>query len=199
MLPSDIIDDYARYFERLRQIFTAMDANYNDVAARYDFTCHQCPDNCCRTRFYNHTYLEFFYLLAGIRELPEDRRQEIGRKAREVCREIIADEARGRVPRHMCPLNVAGRCGLHGHRLMICRLHGIPHEIRYPDGRVARGEGCAVFSSRFQDRDYIPFDRTPFYQEMSSLEKAFRKATGLDKKIKMTIAQMIAGGMDVLP
>jgi hypothetical protein len=195
----DITRDYPDFSERLRSIYAAMDETYNAVADRYGFTCDGCPGSCCRTRFYNHTYLEYYYLMAGMEQLPEDRRREIGREALTVCEQVAADEAVGRTPRRMCPLNAEGRCGLHSHRLMICRLHGVPHELRFPDGRVTSGRGCSVFTSRFPDSGYIPFDRTPFYRDMSSLEQAFRKATGLDRKFKMTIAQMIAYGLDIQP
>jgi hypothetical protein len=131
--------------------------------------------------------------------LAEDRRRDIGREALVVCRQVAEDEACGRTPRRMCPLNREGRCGLHSHRLMICRLHGVPHELCFPDGTVSRGQGCPVFTGRFPDRDYIAFDRTPFYRKMSALEQEFRKATGLDRKFKMTIAQMIAHGLDIQP
>jgi hypothetical protein len=194
--PLDITRDYPGFLERLRSIYDAMDDAYNRVADRYGFTCDGCADNCCRTRFYNHTYLEYYYLMAGMEHLPQDRRREIVREAVSVCEQVAADEACGRTPRRMCPLNAEGRCGLHGHRLMICRLHGVPHEIRFPDGSVSRGPGCPVFTDRFAGRDYIPFDRTPFYRELSSLEKEFRQATGLDRKMKMTIAQMIAHRLD---
>jgi GNAT superfamily N-acetyltransferase len=199
MLLADMITEYPMYFDRLRSIYTAMDDAYNAVAAQYGFTCEPCPGNCCRTRFYNHTWLEYYYLLAGIEQLPDDRRQQIGRDSLTVCRQVAADEACGRTPRRMCPLNADGRCGFHSHRLMICRLHGVPHELRFPDGSVSYGQGCSVFSGRFPDKGYIAFDRTPFYREMSSLEKAFREATGLEKKFKMTIAQMIAYGLDTQP
>jgi hypothetical protein len=77
---------------------------------------------------------------------------------------------------------------------MICRLHGVPHELRYPDGRVSYGVGCPVFSTHFDDKDYIPFDRTTFYRQLSSVEQEFRQSSGMTGKIKMTIAQMIVAG-----
>jgi hypothetical protein len=191
---SNMTGGFPEYFDRLRDIYAAMDDAYDAVAQKYGFTCDHCPDNCCLTRFYNLTYLEYYYLLAGVGQLPAERQQQIRRKAQEVVGRVAADEAAGRTPRHMCPLNVEGRCGLHSHRLMICRLHGIPHEFRFPDGRVSYGEGCSVFGERCGDRNYIVFDRTLFYQQLSSLEKDFRQAAGINGKIKMTIAQMIVAG-----
>lgn len=194
MALSDMTDSYPEYFDRLREIYAAMDEAYNTAAGKYGFTCDQCPDNCCLTRFYNLTYLEYYYLLGGVNRLTAGQQQAVSQRAREVVDRVAVDEAAGRTPRHMCPLNVEGRCGLHTHRLMICRLHGIPHEFKFPDGRVSYGEGCPVFGERCGDRAYIVFDRTPFYQQLSSLEKAFRQTVGINGKIKMTIAQMIVAG-----
>ena len=196
---NDMIDRHPEYFDQLRDIYTAMDEAYNVVAAQYGFTCDDCPDNCCLTRFYNLTYLEYYYLMDGVGRLSGDRQRQVGQNARDVVDLVARDEAAGRTPRHMCPLNVDGRCGLHSHRLIICRLHGVPHELRYPDGRVTYGQGCPVFSSRFKDVDYIPFDRTPVYRRMSALEQEFRQAAGLSGKIKMTIAEMIVHGVEDRP
>jgi len=80
---------------------------------------------------------------------------------------------------------------MYEHRLMICRLHGIPYEFTPPGRDRVYGEGCAIFSSRHGDQPYIPFDRTPFYSELSALEREFRQTTGIYEKIKMTIAEMI--------
>ncbi len=184
------------YFDRLKSLYAAMDNAYNAVAAQYGLTCDQCPDNCCRTRFYNHTYIEYYYLMAGIGTMPADQQQRIREGALMVSGQMAADEAAGHTPRRMCPLNVEGRCGLHTHRLMICRLHGIPHEIHFPDGRVTYGQGCSVFGARSLNQSYIPFDRTLFYQELSALEREFRQAAGIkiEKRLNMTIAQMIACG-----
>lgn len=195
MAQNEMVDKFPEYFERLQKVYAAMDEAYNAVAEKYGFTCDQCPDNCCLTRFYNLTYVEYYYLLAGVKQLSLERQRQIRENARNVVDRVGADDAAGRTPRHMCPLNVEGRCGLHTHRLIICRLHGVPHELRYPDGRVSYGEGCPVFSRRFGDQDYIPFDRTPFYRQMSSLEQEFRQSAGITGKIKMTIAQMIVAGL----
>ncbi len=75
---------------------------------------------------------------------------------------------------------------------MICRLHGIPNEFHRPDGQVIHGPGCDTFNKQCHQRSYIPFDRTPFYQEMAALEKALRQRAGFTGKIKMTVAQMTA-------
>ena len=84
---------------------------------------------------------------------------------------------------------------MHGHRLMICRLHGIPYEIHYPGRAPFKGTGCEAFESRCAGAAYMPFDRTPFYTELAQLEQAVRKATGRNEKVKMTIAQMLSADL----
>jgi hypothetical protein len=50
-----------------------------------------------------------------------------------------------------------------------------------------------MFNQRCAGKNNYTFDRTPFYIEMASLENEMRQAVGFQKKLKMTIAQMIAG------
>jgi hypothetical protein len=40
--------------------------------------------------------------------------------------------------------------------------------------------------------DDYRFDRTPFYRQMAMLERELKQAAGLDAKLKMTVAEMIA-------
>ncbi|MFP4446211.1 MAG: hypothetical protein ACLFPD_08205 [Desulfosudaceae bacterium] len=192
MTPSlEEIAAHDRFLTRLAQLYDNMDEAYDRLAAQYGFSCAGCQENCCRTRFYNHTWLEFYYLARGLAEQPPAERRRIEKRAADCCREVAAAEAADQTPRVMCPLNDEGWCGLHAHRLMICRLHGIPYEFSPPGRQRVYGEGCAVFSQRHQDQPYLPFDRTPFYMELSALEREFRLAAGIDGKIKLTIAEMI--------
>jgi hypothetical protein len=75
---------------------------------------------------------------------------------------------------------------------MICRLHGIPHEIWRPGSAPVRSPGCGDFDRQCEHKAYVPFDRTPLYAEMVRCEQALRKALGFREKIKLTVAQMIA-------
>ena len=52
------------------------------------------------------------------------------------------------------------------------------------------------FEETCKDRPPTRFDRTPFYRQMAELEKSLRSTTGLQTKIKMTIAQMILASVD---
>jgi hypothetical protein len=74
---------------------------------------------------------------------------------------------------------------------MICRLHGIPYELRKPGQPTVHGPGCGDFDKQCPDPSYIQFDRTPFYFEMARLENEFKQAAGLTGRIKMTIAEMV--------
>ena len=179
------------FFDRLQSVFAAMDRQYADVANHYGFHCDGCEDNCCRTRFYHHTYLEYLYIQAGFNKLGDQRQREMQSKAAAVCRETALADEKARPIRLMCPLNSDGRCTLYTHRPMICRLHGISHELRKPGQNVIRGAGCGMFDLQFSNRSYRRFDRTPFYFEMAKLEGEFKQAVGLSGRVKMTIAEMI--------
>ena len=188
----DLTADQNSLFIRLKDLYAEMSDTSDRAVVQYGLDCTDCPDNCCLTRFYNHTYIEYFYLMEGMTTLPEEKQKEFVQKAIGVCENIAELEARGEPPRAMCPLNEEGRCGLYDFRPMICRLHGIPYDLFIPGRDAVRGEGCTIFIDQFQDKPYIEFDRTPLYQKLSYLEGDVRAATGRSRKIKMTIAEMIA-------
>ena len=91
----------------------------------------------------------------------------------------------------LCPLNEDERCVLYAHRPMICRLHGIPHQMRRPDGQSIQGPGCDDFYRQCANSTGMPLDRTPHYIAMAQLERRLREQTGYRDKIKLTIAQII--------
>jgi Fe-S-cluster containining protein len=168
-----------------------MDAAYDQAAAAYGFECRGCDDNCCRTRFHHHTLLEHLYLREGLSRLPQGPREEI-RAAAEAVKALQAEApAAGAGEKPFCPLNREGRCGLYGHRPMICRLHGIPHELCLPGRSPQLGPGCAEFHRRCGRSGYRTFDRTPLYAALARLESEFQQALGLSRKRKMTVAEMI--------
>jgi len=186
---------YLPLLGRLAALFEQMDAAYDAVAGQYGFQCHGCEDNCCRTRFYHHTLIEYLYLMEGMNALDAGAEQEIRLHARQVCGKIADADRQGKAFRTMCPLNRNERCILYAYRPMICRLHGIPHELRRADGDVVKMPGCDAFFSQCRDRgktDYIRFDRTPLYRQMAMLEKELRLVTGANGPIKLTVAQMLA-------
>ena len=179
------------FLNRLQDIFTAMDLEYARAASHYQFECDGCADSCCLTRFYHHTYLEYFYLRSSFEKLDPREQDEILLKAEEVCRETVKADDNDRPVRLMCPLNSDSLCSLYPFRPMICRMHGIPHELQKPDHHVVNGPGCSTFDERCGDKGYFKFDRTPFYVALARLENEFKQVLGLDGRIKMTIAEMI--------
>jgi Fe-S-cluster containining protein len=179
------------FFDRLQDIFAAMDRQYTVAAKYYGFHCNGCEDNCCRTRFYHHTYLEYLYIHAGLNKLDHQRQRDIQSRAAVVCRETVKADEKVMSARLMCPLNSDELCTLYTYRPMICRLHGVSHELRKPGQNVIRGPGCGMFDLRCSNQSYLKFDRTPFYFEMAKLESELKQAVGLSGRVKMTIAEMI--------
>ena len=125
-------------------------------------------------------------------ELTTDQCMTIRQRAFDVCDLTKQAIAQGKLPKIMCPLNEAGRCLLYNHRPMICRLHGVTHTMQLPDGRILSGPGCSEFKTLCRVKEPPVLDRSPHYQAMAALEQALRKELGLNRKIKMTVAQMIS-------
>ena len=192
MIPKHIdkplMDDF---LERLGEIFAAMDEEYARAINHYEFQCDGCTDNCCLTRFHHHTYLEYCYLARGFESLNPTQKDGVMEKAREILRQTAAADEKGMPLRLMCPLNSDSLCTLYPYRPMICRMHGIPHELHKPGYEVIHVPGCHTFDERCADKSYYRYDRTPFYMKMAGLEKEFKQALGADGKIKMTVAEMI--------
>jgi len=188
----------ASFLERLRRVYADMDAAYAQAAAAYGFVCDGCEESCCRTRFHHHTLLEYLGLREGFGELPAVRQAPILEKAAQVAGRHTRDLAAGADSKPMCPLNEAGRCLLYSFRPMICRLHGIPHEL-HPPGRAPQvGPGCAEFHRRCGRGAYFAFDRTPLYTELARCESELRQVLGPRRKMRMTIAEMLLDD-EVLP
>jgi Fe-S-cluster containining protein len=181
----------APFMKRLEALYRKMDEQYSKTANHYGFNCGGCEDNCCFTRFYHHTFVEYLYMLTGFEMLGEGNRAEIRKKAALVCSQTTELENSGMPVRLLCPLNYQGLCALYLYRPMICRLHGIPHELVIPGRDKISGPGCGEFISRCGDKEYEPFDRTSIYAEMASLEKDFKTLFGISGKIKLTVAGMI--------
>ena len=179
------------FLDRLQDIFAAMDREYLRAAAQYQFHCDGCRDNCCLTRFYHHTFLEYFLLLGNFEKMEPRQKNGIIARAEAVCRETALADIKGLPVRLMCPLNADGLCCLYSFRPMICRMHGIPHELQKPGQKVIHGPGCHTFDARCGGRQYVKFDRTPFYTALAGLENEFKQAAGLAGRIKMTVAEMI--------
>ena len=183
--------DIGTFLKRLSAIYSSMDQEYSEAAAYYGFTCTGCEDNCCLTRFYHHTVLEYLYILKAFNHLAPEKQIKIKARARKVRQKSIEASGKGKQFRQMCPLNSDGKCVLYSCRPMICRLHGIPHELHTPGRDIIYQPGCEAFSKQFGEKDCYRFDRTPFYIKMASLEREIKQAAGITTKIKMTIADML--------
>lgn len=185
-------EKYIPFLDRLAAIYTKMDAGYNEASDYYGFCCGGCEENCCFTRFYHHTFIEYLYILEGLKTLANGNKTEIREKARLVCRQTAELERSGLPVRLLCPLNYEGLCALYSYRPMICRLHGIPHELTIPGKERVLSPGCGEFMTRCGEKEYVIFDRTSFYAEMAGLEKEFKTAFGISERIKLTVAGMLA-------
>jgi Fe-S-cluster containining protein len=184
-------DQTAASREALGAHFRRMDAEYDRVAMHYGFRCDGCVDNCCRTRFYHHTLLEYLYLHAGYAVLKPEIQTEARQRAADVMRHMrYADESGGAF-RSMCPVNTGGRCVVYAHRPMICRMHGLPNRMLSPRSGVVAGPGCDDFHARIPGAISLRFDRTSHYQAIAALEQALRREVGWEGRIKMTVAEMI--------
>ncbi len=187
------------FFDRLGEIYGEMDRVYDEVASLYGFSCTGCVDNCCQTRFYHHTAIEYAYLVLCFTGLPRDLRTECMDRALAYNLEMKRVHAENGSFFRMCPLNENGLCLLYSSRPMICRLHGIPHELAPPGRAKTYGAGCGAFDAHCGKGVYHPFDRTPFYTAMADLERRFKEAAGISGKVRMTVAEMLASVSEHTP
>ena len=181
--------DTLEFFDRLAELYAQMDERYEEVAAAYGFDCRGCADNCCQTRFYHHTHIETAYFLNGFFQLDEEEQAAAVERARAV----VDAQKRGApgADRLMCPVNREGWCRVYPYRPMICRLHGLAHELNVPGRPRQYGPGCAEFDRVSAGMAYVPFDRTPFYVRMAGLEKEFKAHAGKDSRLRLSIAEML--------
>ncbi|MEW6429427.1 MAG: hypothetical protein AB1568_15490 [Thermodesulfobacteriota bacterium] len=180
--------------ERLADLYRRMEEAYERVAATIDFSCSMCPDNCCDSYFQHHTYVEWAYLWNGLAELPQATLVRLVERAADHVDGCERSLAAGERPRQMCPLNDAGLCGLYRHRLMICRMHGIPSAMTRPDGRRLEFPGCFLCQQRAGAAAGV-LDRTDFYRELVALEGQFLATRRMTlPRLRLTIAEMIVRG-----
>ncbi|MCP3874925.1 MAG: hypothetical protein GY699_17455 [Desulfobacteraceae bacterium] len=181
-------------FESLALLYNTMDKTWDMVAHKYPFKCNGCEDNCCKSLFFHHTHIEKAYFLHGFNQLDQDKKEIILTKANIYYKKTFPQDSKinGSKIKSLklyCPANEDGLCLLYVFRPMICRLHGLPHELCKPGFKPFLSSGCNA--GQFDDKPYIKFDRTPFYQQMAQIEIAFRNHSNKDGKIKQSIAQML--------
>ena len=184
------------FTEQIAHLYRDMEEAYDSVAATLDFSCSGCPDNCCDSFFLHHTYTEWAYLWQGLHALNDRQLEEVREKSGAWLTAAEDALARRERPAVMCPLNSGGRCTLYPHRLMLCRLHGVPSAFTRPDGRRMEFPGC--FRCQEQLAEKKPgavLDRTEFFRRLVELEMRLLGARQIHlPKVKLTIAQMIVQG-----
>ncbi len=189
LLPDDISNKVAA-------LYAEMEEQYDVVARELAFTCSGCSDNCCDSYFQHHTYLEWAYLWQGLMQLSEQERQAVIQRAHDYDAKAKEAEAQDERPQEMCPLCEGGLCMVYQHRLLICRLHGVPATLTHPDGKKVTFQGCFRCQEIIAEAKDVPrMDRTEFFNEFFALGNEW---LGVKKyvlpKIKMTIAEMIIKG-----
>lgn len=184
-------------FRKLGALYTQMQDSYSQYAQLLGLTCQDCTDNCCTSYFQHHTYIEWAYLFQGLKTLPAAQQASYEQRAKTYVRTVDDLLAQGQRPSIMCPLNDDGRCGLYSHRLMICRLHGVPNSLQYPNGQKQEFPGCYRSQELCSSLEQIPvLDRTPLYTRLMELEIQFvgpKKIRTLPR-VDLTLAQMIVHG-----
>ncbi|MCI5226576.1 MAG: hypothetical protein D3918_07925, partial [Candidatus Electrothrix sp. AX2] len=64
-------------------IYQAMQEEYDKIAGKIELTCTGCPDNCCDSYFFHHTYSEWAYLWQGLEQLDKDTLEQVMTQAKE--------------------------------------------------------------------------------------------------------------------
>ncbi|MFZ5775234.1 MAG: hypothetical protein ACOY3Z_07105 [Thermodesulfobacteriota bacterium] len=188
--------DPEQFAARMAELYDQMEKAYDIVARQLEFTCDGCPDNCCDSYFLHHTYAEWAYLWVGLGELEPERHKAIEARAAEYAAQCHAALEREERPRAMCPLNEAGRCSLYKHRLMICRMHGVPSSLTFPNGQTKKFPGCFRCQEIVAGREVVPMvERAPLLRGLVAIEQELLgDQQGQLPKVKKTIADMILLG-----
>lgn len=188
-------------FRKAAALYRRMAEGYAEAADTLGLTCQGCTDNCCSSFFQHHTYMEWAYLWEGLKALPEEQRAKFIRRSEDYVQQARVALQKGETPHVMCPLNMEdGTCGLYEHRLMICRMHGVPNVMTRPDGRMTSFPGCwrcqdLTEEIRNEGREPLTVNRTPLYADLARLEMEFvGKNLRTLPKVDHTIAEMIVIG-----
>jgi Fe-S-cluster containining protein len=186
--------------KEMGEIYQAMQEEYDRLAEEVTFSCQDCPDNCCDSYFLHHTYSEWAYLWQGIRQLDDQSIERIVARGKEYIEQSAQPLAEGRHPQIMCPLNDNGLCSLYHHRMLVCRMHGIPATLTRPDGQSMRFPGCfrcqeIVKGKYTRETDAPAMDRSLLFRRMAALEsRLMGERRHLYPKVRKTIAEMIVQG-----
>jgi Fe-S-cluster containining protein len=189
----------SEFVGKVAGLYHDMEAAYDSTAKDLDFSCTGCPDNCCDSFFLHHTYTEWAYLWHGLQTLGDKQLKIIKEKASAYVVESETALVKGERPIIMCPLNSEGLCTLYQHRMMICRLHGVPAAFTRPDGQQLSFPGCFRCQELLQEKEVAALDRTQFFKRLVNLEiELLGNRQRTSPRVKMTIAQMIVKGPPAL-
>ena len=83
---------YRPFLKNLIDLYEKMDTRYNEASIHYSFVCRGCDENCCRTKFYHHTYLEYLYLKEGFDALFDEKKHTIIKMNKKSLASILEDE-----------------------------------------------------------------------------------------------------------
>ncbi|AWB10512.1 MAG TPA: hypothetical protein ENO30_02265 [Thermodesulfobium narugense] len=177
--------------DSLEKLYKEVENEFKRIGQYYDFSCFGCTTNCCNTLFYHFTIVEELMLQYGLSKLDGNTRLMIVENSKRYLLSKENHNERGRF-KMMCPANKDGLCMVYQYRPMICRIHGVPSKLVFPNGRVDFYKGCEVIASKFLEFPYV-LDRTNFFKNLSKIELDFRKKTNkpISYKFKKTIAEMI--------
>jgi hypothetical protein len=131
-----------------------------------------------------------------VNALSENRKALLIAKAQTYVSQAREMLTGGGQPRIMCPLNEKGLCQLYAHRLMICRMHGVPNHFVRPDGEKKIFPGCILCQQLYSKYDRVAvLDRTPHYRKLATLEMTFRGPHPERlPRVNLTIAEMLTAG-----
>jgi hypothetical protein len=119
-------------FDPLASLYQSMDMVWGKAADHYNFKYNSCDDNCCKSLFYHHTSIEKSYILKGFQSFDQQIKDNIIQKSKAYYQKIFSNNGSIENAKIMYLLNKKGHCLIYGHRPMICRLHGLPHELIRP-------------------------------------------------------------------
>lgn len=181
--------------KKLAALYADMDAAYTGAAAAAGLSCAGCAENCCTSFFQHHTNVEWLYLRQGLDALPAARREAYEARARDYVAAAKEALARGETPKIMCPVNDDGLCGIYRHRLMICRLHGVPNVLLGGMG-IREFPGCGPCQRLTAAGSAAKaMDRTPLLRRLAGLEmELWGSKPGRPPKVDLTLAEMIVAG-----
>jgi hypothetical protein len=191
--------------KEIATIYQALQEEYDKIAGEIGLTCKGCPDNCCDSYFFHHTYSEWAYLWHGLNQLDQEIREQIINRAKEYTSQSSESLAQGKQPQIMCPLNDNGLCSLYQHRMLICRTHGIPATMAMPDKQSIRFPGCfrcqEIVGEKYASPSDAPaMNRSQTLSQLASVEsRLFDRKRHLYPKVKKTIAEMIVQGPPAVP